>query len=77
MRTHSQISQFIQEIKRVDKFKDLTVVPLIGRKGLCVHPKYKDMEKVESLNDKCQDLCESKNGCPYTQVDAMGLVEDN
>ena len=38
-RTHTQISQMINEAKKVKKFKDLVIVPLTSRKGLCVHPK--------------------------------------
>ena len=37
-RTHSQLSQFVGELKRTSFARDLRVVALGGRKQLCVHP---------------------------------------
>lgn len=77
-RTHSQISQFINEIKKVPFFCErLVVVPLTSRKGLCVHPKIKLEENLTRLTDRCQDLCESKNGCLHADREYLPFLEDH
>ena len=76
-RTHSQISQLINEIKKVKKFEDLVVAPLISRKGLCVNDKFKNVENVTVLNEKCQDLCEKTGGCPHRDPDHLELITGN
>jgi chromosome transmission fidelity protein 1 len=52
-RTHSQISQIINEIKKTNFSDKISVVPIISRKGLCVHEKLKETLNVQALNDKC------------------------
>lgn len=77
-RTHTQISQLINEIKKVEKFRDLVVVPLIGRRGLCVHEKVMKAQNMSSLNDRCLDQCESSNGgCKHRDPELLEVLEDN
>lgn len=52
-RTHSQISQIVNEIKRTDFSREVSVVPIVSRRGLCVHESLKDLQNVGQLNEKC------------------------
>lgn len=48
-------------------------MPLISRKGLCVHP---SLKSVENLNEKCEDLTE-KGNCPYNDEQLLPLLAAN
>jgi len=72
-RTHSQISQFVNEIKKTPF--QVKVVPLISRKGLCVNEKLKDLPSLLQLNDKCQDLLD-KGQCPHAEADVTEYLAD-
>jgi hypothetical protein len=39
-------------------------VPLVSRKGLCVHQSISKIENGQSQNEKCQDLMD-KHGCDH------------
>ena len=50
-RTHSQISQIVNEIKRTGFSEEVSVVPIVSRKGLCVNEALKDITSVSLLNE--------------------------
>ncbi|TNV83211.1 hypothetical protein FGO68_gene2312 [Halteria grandinella] len=72
-RTHSQMSQIVNEIKRTQFSAEVSVVPIVSRKGLCVHENMKDIPYVSLLNERCQDLCE-KSKCPYNDHDLTEIM---
>jgi hypothetical protein len=74
-RTHSQISQIVNESKKTDFSDKVSIVPIISRKGLCVHEKIKDSPSVSLLNERCQELCE-KSGCPYNEQQLTEIMSD-
>lgn len=77
-RTHSQMSQFVNEIKRTEYSEEVSVVPIVSRKGLCVHEKIKDIESQSLINEKCQDLCEKQSGgCPYNDQQLTEIMSTN
>lgn len=58
-RTHSQMSQIVHELRRCETFSDrVIIVPLVSRKGLCVHPAIKDKVEAAAINEKCEDFNE-------------------
>ncbi|CDW73958.1 atp-dependent rna helicase [Stylonychia lemnae] len=75
-RTHSQISQIINEIKRTEFADQISVVPIISRRGLCVHEKLKDITNSALLNEKCQDLTEKSN-CEYNDQKLTDIISDS
>lgn len=59
-RTHSQLSQFVNEIKKTKWADDVKVVCLGSRKALCVHPSVRRLPTLNQINDKCLDMMKSE-----------------
>ena len=71
-RTHSQLTQFVQEIRRVDlpsaswvandgptALKDLALVkhlPMGSRRNLCINPKVSELVDTPAINERCLEL---------------------
>jgi len=73
-RTHSQISQFVREIKKTSF--DVKVVSLGSRANLCINESVVKLGKIDRINDKCLDLQqEKKNKCPYLQKDPNAALD--
>lgn len=74
-RTHSQLSQFSQQLKlphfpsSYDTIKDehLKYLPLGSRKQLCIHPKVGKIGDTALMNDACADMQKpnAKSHCEY------------
>lgn len=73
-RTHSQLSQFAQQLRLPDfppsfesmSYERIKFAPLASRKQLCINPK---VSKVPShiINDYCLDAVNKKQCAPYTR----------
>ena len=73
-RTHSQLAQFVREIKKT-AFKNVRVVSLGSRKNLCVNPAVKSLRSESRINDACLDLKEkSKKKEPPAPQDQDGAA---
>ena len=60
-RTHSQLFQFVNEIKKTKFNEDnLEVITLGSRKQLCIHPVISKYQSVGRMNDACLNLKDSK-----------------
>jgi len=61
-RTHSQITQFIDEIRKTEYGRDADslFVPVASRKQLCVNPQVQKLKSTSAMNDKCQELLEQR-----------------
>eukprot|EP01084_Bolivina_argentea_P029389 54563_1 len=60
-RTHSQLLQFVNEIKKTKFNNDnLEVLTIGSRKQLCIHPKISKYNSVSKMNDACLNLKDSK-----------------
>ncbi|KAJ3055903.1 DEAD H (Asp-Glu-Ala-Asp His) box helicase 11 [Rhizophlyctis rosea] len=59
-RTHSQVSQFINEIKKT-VYADARSVSLGARKTLCVNQTVRNLGTEPRINDKCLDLQKESN----------------
>lgn len=55
-RTHSQLSQFVQELRRTPWADKFTVVAASGRSRLCVHPRVSKLGSDAAMADACADL---------------------
>lgn len=84
-RTHSQLSQFIGEIKRT-KFADpnkgptVKVAPLASRVNLCVNPDVTKLKEASAINEKCMELqreTSSDKKCPYAKLKQVNALKED
>ncbi|CAD0197414.1 unnamed protein product [Chrysodeixis includens] len=71
-RTHSQLSQFIGEIKRTAFKEDTRVVTLASRQHYCINSEVNKLKNVNLINEKCLDMQKSKT--KSTSVGEEGKV---
>lgn len=55
-RTHSQLSQFIGEVKKTPYKDNIRVVPLASRQTLCVNPNVKKLKSLSLINERYYTL---------------------
>jgi chromosome transmission fidelity protein 1 len=75
-RTHSQLSQFMHELRASPFGKDARAVVLGSRQTMCVNDAVLESSRgsLARINDKCKDLQQKKStdkakkGCPYLDV---------
>ncbi|KAJ3252990.1 DEAD H (Asp-Glu-Ala-Asp His) box helicase 11 [Boothiomyces macroporosus] len=68
-RTHSQISQFVQEIKKT-VYADMLVTSLGSRKNLCVNENVRNLTSISKINDRCTDLQDEAHNI----IDAVNTI---
>ncbi|PTB65765.1 DNA repair helicase [Trichoderma citrinoviride] len=77
-RTHSQLSQFISELRRpvfppslppsvakasdVSPMEPVKLLPLSSRQKLCINPSVARLGSVQAINDRCAELQQAKSG---------------
>ncbi|KAF4976487.1 hypothetical protein FZEAL_6853 [Fusarium zealandicum] len=76
-RTHSQLSQFITELRRPrfppslptslakeqeSKTEAVKLLPLSSRQRLCINPQVSKLGSVQAINDRCAELQQPKTG---------------
>uniref|UniRef100_A0A2A4IVS0 DNA 5'-3' helicase n=1 Tax=Heliothis virescens TaxID=7102 RepID=A0A2A4IVS0_HELVI len=71
-RTHSQLSQFIGEIKRTVFKEDTRVVTLASRQHYCINSEVNKLKNVNLINERCLDMQKSKT--KSTSVGEEGKV---
>ncbi|KJE96860.1 hypothetical protein CAOG_007120 [Capsaspora owczarzaki ATCC 30864] len=90
-RTHSQLNQFVQEVRKSPFGETTKVVVLGSRKNLCVNDDVRKLEAVERINERCDDLrknaSKSKEAkgahhdgcacCPYLTNDSVSTLRDS
>lgn len=59
-RTHSQLQQFIHEIKKT-KYNEMKVITLASRKTLCINTTASNLKELPLINDKCLDMQKTKS----------------
>eukprot|EP01147_Barroeca_monosierra_P002573 gene2574-5491_t len=87
-RTHSQLKQFINEVK-ASPFHDVRLIVLGSRLNLCTNPLVRKLNGIDEINEKCLDLQKEattiteKTGkskhvskCPMLQQQPMSLASD-
>ncbi|XP_072940109.1 ATP-dependent DNA helicase DDX11 [Epargyreus clarus] len=60
-RTHSQLSQFVGEIKRTVFNADTRVVTLASRQHYCINSEVARLKNVNLINERCLDMQKSKS----------------
>ncbi|KAG7393612.1 ATP-dependent DNA helicase chl1 [Phytophthora pseudosyringae] len=83
-RTHSQISQFVREIRKTAFADHIRVVSLGSRKNLCTNRKVTSLNSDLRMADKCLDMMQSsktENGkkvgkCPFYEKELLGHYKD-
>jgi len=84
-RTHSQLSQFISEIKRtvfasINEMPAIKLTPLASRAILCVNPEVVRLKEASAINERCVELQRETNKdkrCPYMKLkEVITLKED-
>ncbi|XP_035710970.1 ATP-dependent DNA helicase DDX11 isoform X2 [Folsomia candida] len=61
-RTHSQIGQFANELKRTKFAKEVTAVSLSSRQNLCINSEVTRLKSLSLINERCLDLQKSSKG---------------
>ncbi|XP_075236067.1 ATP-dependent DNA helicase DDX11 [Lycorma delicatula] len=59
-RTHSQLSQLVNEVKRSPYFDSVKLVTLASRNNFCINPSVKKLNSLSLINERCTDLQRNK-----------------
>jgi len=82
-RTHSQLSQFISEVRRTEYAKPdptLATTVLASRKMMCIHPKVRMLRSAAAVNERCHELrnnqvktaaAQQQSQCPFYQKERI------
>ncbi|XP_069759331.1 ATP-dependent DNA helicase DDX11 isoform X3 [Narcine bancroftii] len=60
-RTHSQLAQFIHEVKKSPFGKEIRLVALGSRQNLCVNEEVRCLKSVQLINDRCLEMQRNKS----------------
>ena len=60
-RTHSQLSQFVREVKKSPFSESVSLVSLASRAVLCVNPAVKKLQSQAAINEACLELGRKKS----------------
>ncbi|NXS55263.1 DDX11 helicase, partial [Brachypteracias leptosomus] len=60
-RTHSQLSQFVHEVKKSPFGKDTRLVSLGSRQNLCVNEEVRCLGALQLINDRCMEMQKNKH----------------
>lgn len=84
-RTHSQLGQFINEIKKTQYSKSdlpekkISLTPLASRANLCVNPDVTKLKDPSAINEKCTEMQRETNKtkrCPYMKAKQINLLKE-
>ncbi|KAI8058558.1 helicase C-terminal domain-containing protein [Syncephalis plumigaleata] len=66
-RTHSQLAQFVEELRKTKYASQIQCVSLGSRQSLCINPAVRSLSSVARINDRCLELRTKgvKDKCPY------------
>ncbi|XP_058825535.1 ATP-dependent DNA helicase DDX11 [Topomyia yanbarensis] len=67
-RTHSQLGQVVNEIRRTEFGKQIRLTTLASRQNLCINPEVKKLKGNSLINERCLEL-QKKSGKKITSVD--------
>ncbi|KYQ51038.1 putative ATP-dependent RNA helicase DDX11 [Trachymyrmex zeteki] len=59
-RTHSQLTQFVHELKRSPYSQEISVVPLSSRQNYCINKNVKRLKHINLINETCLQLQRKK-----------------
>ncbi|XP_059833719.1 ATP-dependent DNA helicase DDX11 [Hypanus sabinus] len=70
-RTHSQLTQFIHEVKKSPFGKETRLVSLGSRQNLCVNEEVRSLKSVQLINDRCLEMQKNKRADRKGSEDAQ------
>lgn len=81
-RTHSQLNQFIQELKKTKYAQEIRVVSVGSRKMFCIHPHVSQIRSLQRMNEVCLDMKnkgskQKTKRCNFYDVDSHKLFKDH
>uniref|UniRef100_A0A6G1S6L6 Putative ATP-dependent RNA helicase DDX11-like protein 8 n=1 Tax=Aceria tosichella TaxID=561515 RepID=A0A6G1S6L6_9ACAR len=86
-RTHSQLSQFINEVKRTQFANPdstdqppIKVAALASRANLCVNPEVLKLKESSAINERCMEMqkeTKSEKRCPYIKAKEVNQLKDD
>ncbi|XP_065186759.1 ATP-dependent DNA helicase DDX11-like isoform X1 [Sycon ciliatum] len=59
-RTHTQLAQFVQEVKKTTFADDVRLVTIGSRQTLCINPDVRKLGNLSLMNDRCRELQQNK-----------------
>jgi len=68
-RTHSQLSQFVREVKKSPFGNSISLVSLASRSVMCVNPAVSSLKSQTAINERCLDLKRRKAVKPEGSAD--------
>ena len=74
-RTHSQLSQFVQELKSSPFGTETTIAPIASRATLCVNSKINRLPTVAQMNEACKQL-NNKDGCQFKTAKGLTTMSE-
>ncbi len=77
-RTHSQLSQLIDELRKMDDLSSqLTALTLASRQFLCVNEPIYSLKSQALIRDACLDLVGKGSGCKFRSTSAVSDLSDH
>ncbi|KAG9290759.1 hypothetical protein G9A89_011722 [Geosiphon pyriformis] len=71
-RTHSQLTQFVNELRKTSYASDLKAVSLGSRKHLCINEDVKKLKNPARMNEQCLEMqkprTKPEKKCPYLPI---------
>lgn len=55
-RTHSQLTQFVNELRKTVYAEDVKCVSLGSRKNLCINEEVRKLKNINRINERCLDM---------------------
>lgn len=74
-RTHSQLSQFLTELKKSPYAGQIACVTLASRNSLCINEEVKNLGNSNAINEACLEL-NNKGSCNDLQAEEVELVAE-
>ncbi|CAG8502015.1 15492_t:CDS:10 [Rhizophagus irregularis] len=71
-RTHSQLTQFVNELRKTVYAEDVKCVSLGSRKNLCINEEVRKLKNINRINERCLDMQKAgkkpEKRCPYIPI---------
>lgn len=74
-RTHSQLSQVVNELKKTIYGNSIRIIQLASRQQLCINPEVRALKSNALINERCLEMKKGKakqTCCQSTQTDKEG-----
>jgi len=68
-RTHSQLTQFVREVKKSPFGNDVSLVSLASRNVMCINPNVNKLNSQAAINEKCLELGKKKSKTTKLDLD--------